>query len=53
MKQTNFLENAAVNKNKPLAARMAPKSFEEFMRQENIIGKNKLLRRSSRSEERR
>lgn len=46
MKQTNFLENAAVNKNKPLAARMAPKSFEEFMGQENIVGKDKLLRRS-------
>jgi putative ATPase len=46
MKQTNFLENAAVSKNKPLAARMAPKSFEEFMGQENIAGDGKLLRRS-------
>ena len=46
MKQTNFLENAASQKNKPLAARMAPKSFEDFMGQENIAGDGKLLRRS-------
>lgn len=46
MKQTNFLENAASNKNKPLAARMAPKNFDEFMGQENIVGDDKLLRRS-------
>ena len=46
MAQTNFLENAAKSKNKPLAARMAPKSFEDFMGQENIVGEGKLLRRS-------
>ena len=46
MKQTNFLENAASQKNKPLAARMAPKSFDDFVGQENIIGDEKLLRRS-------
>lgn len=46
MKQTNFLENVAGQKNKPLAARMAPKSFEDFMGQENIAGDGKLLRRS-------
>jgi len=46
MKQTNFLESSANLKNKPLAARMAPKSFEDFMGQENIAGDGKLLRRS-------
>ncbi|MCL2799090.1 MAG: replication-associated recombination protein A [Endomicrobia bacterium] len=46
MKQTNFLENAVAQKNKPLAARMAPKSFEDFMGQDNIVGDGKLLRRS-------
>jgi putative ATPase len=46
MKQTNFLENAANQKNKPLAARMAPCGFEEFMGQGNIVGTGKLLRRS-------
>ncbi|BAG13803.1 replication-associated recombination protein A [Candidatus Endomicrobiellum trichonymphae] len=46
MKQTNFLENAANRKNKPLAARMAPSSFEEFTGQDNIVGDGKLLRRS-------
>jgi putative ATPase len=45
MRQTNFLENAANQKNKPLAARMAPNSFEEFMGQGNILGSDKLLRR--------
>ena len=46
MSQTDFLANAAVGKNKPLAARMAPKSFEDFMGQDNIAGDDKLLRRS-------
>lgn len=46
MKQTNFFENVANQKNKPLAARMAPGSFEEFMGQDNIFGNGKLLRRS-------
>ncbi|MDR2426948.1 MAG: replication-associated recombination protein A [Endomicrobium sp.] len=45
MKQTNFLENEANNKNKPLAARMSPKNFEDFMGQESIVGDDKLLRR--------
>ncbi|OEG70310.1 AAA family ATPase, partial [Candidatus Endomicrobiellum trichonymphae] len=44
MKQTNFLETAANRKNKPLAARMAPSSFEEFVGQDNIVGDGKLLR---------
>ncbi|MDR1696218.1 MAG: replication-associated recombination protein A [Endomicrobium sp.] len=46
MSQTDFLTNAAAGKNKPLAARMAPKSFEDFMGQDNIVGDGKLLRRS-------
>ncbi|MCA6073078.1 MAG: replication-associated recombination protein A [Endomicrobium sp.] len=46
MKQINFLENTANQKNKPLAARMAPQNFEEFMGQDNIVGDDKLLRRS-------
>ena len=46
MAQTDFLTNAAVVKNKPLAARMAPKNFEDFMGQDNIVGDGKLLRRS-------
>jgi len=46
MAQTDFLTNAAAGKNKPLAARMAPKSFDDFVGQENIIGDEKLLRRS-------
>ncbi|MDR3111847.1 MAG: replication-associated recombination protein A [Elusimicrobiota bacterium] len=43
MEQINFFENS---QNKPLALRMSPKSFEEFVGQENIVGENKLLRRS-------
>lgn len=46
MKQTNFFENATNQKNKPLAARMAPQNFEEFMGQDNIVGDGKLLRHS-------
>ncbi|MDR3257098.1 MAG: replication-associated recombination protein A [Endomicrobium sp.] len=46
MKQTDFLENAASYKNKPLAARMSPRSFKEFMGQDNIVSDGKLLRRS-------
>jgi putative ATPase len=46
MSQTDFLTNAAAAKNKPLAARMAPKDFDAFMGQENIAGDGKLLRRS-------
>ncbi|MCA6069866.1 MAG: replication-associated recombination protein A [Endomicrobium sp.] len=46
MKQINFLESTANQKNKPLAARMAPQNFEEFMGQDNIVGDDKLLRRS-------
>ncbi|MDR1952297.1 MAG: replication-associated recombination protein A [Elusimicrobiota bacterium] len=42
----DFLNQAASQKNKPLAARMTPKSFEDFMGQENIVGNDKLLRRS-------
>jgi putative ATPase len=46
VKQINFLENAANRKNEPLAARMTPRSFEEFVGQDNIVGDGKLLRRS-------
>ncbi|MDR1942075.1 MAG: replication-associated recombination protein A [Endomicrobium sp.] len=44
--QTDFLTDAAKGKNRPLAARMAPKDFDAFMGQENIVGDGKLLRRS-------
>ena len=30
----------------PLAARLAPKTLEEFFGQENILGEGKLLRRA-------
>ncbi|MDR3048687.1 MAG: replication-associated recombination protein A [Elusimicrobiota bacterium] len=46
MQQTDFMTNSAKQKNKPLAARMSPKSFEDFLGQENIAGNDKLLRRS-------
>jgi len=46
MSQEDFLTNSAKSKNKPLAARMAPQDFEEFMGQDNIVGDGKLLRRS-------
>jgi putative ATPase len=46
MKQTNFLKNDANQKNKPLAAKMTPCSFEKFAGQDNIVGDGKLLRRS-------
>jgi len=45
MKQTSFLVNAANEKNKPLAARMIPRDFDEFVGQDDILGKGKLLRR--------
>jgi putative ATPase len=41
-----FEQKEGLQKHKPLAARMAPKSFEDFMGQENIVGDGKLLRRS-------
>jgi putative ATPase len=46
MTQIDFFSQAAIQKNKPLAARMAPRSFEEFMGQDNIVGDDKLLRRT-------
>ncbi|MDR2709481.1 MAG: replication-associated recombination protein A [Elusimicrobiota bacterium] len=46
MQQDDFFYNANIPKNAPLASRMAPKTFEEFMGQENIVGQNKLLRRA-------
>jgi putative ATPase len=46
MKQTDFFSEAASQKNKPLAARMSPRGFEEFMGQDNIVGDDKLLRRA-------
>jgi putative ATPase len=46
MKQTDFFSQEASRKNKPLAARMAPCDFEEFVGQDNIVGNDKLLRRA-------
>jgi putative ATPase len=46
MKQIDFLSEAVNRKNKPLAARMAPCNFEEFMGQDAIVGNDKLLRRA-------
>jgi putative ATPase len=46
MKQTDCFSEAASQKNKPLAARMAPRDFEEFIGQDNIVGNGKLLRRA-------
>ncbi|MDR0485678.1 MAG: replication-associated recombination protein A [Elusimicrobiota bacterium] len=46
MDKTELLENRNSKKNIPLASRMSPKSFEDFMGQENIAGDGKLLRRS-------
>ena len=46
MKQTDFFSEATIQKNKPLAARMSPCGFEEFMGQDNIVGNDKLLRRA-------
>src|SRR5437868_3561676 len=40
------VELAAVNKAAPLAARMRPRSLEEFVGQEHILGPGKLLRRA-------
>ncbi|MDR1662946.1 MAG: replication-associated recombination protein A [Endomicrobium sp.] len=45
MKQTDFFSEVASQKNKPLAARMTPCGFEEFVGQDNIVGNDKLLRR--------
>ncbi len=44
----DLFENSAQNKenNKPLASRMRPESLAEFVGQEKIIGKGKLLRRA-------
>jgi putative ATPase len=46
MIQIDFFSQAVSQKNKPLAARMAPRNFEEFMGQDNIVGDDKLLRRA-------
>jgi len=46
MKQIDFFVKAVNQKNRPLAARMAPRSFEKFVGQDNIVGDGKLLRRS-------
>jgi putative ATPase len=45
MKQINFFENSANQRNKPLAARMSPQNFKEFVGQDGIVGDGKLLRR--------
>src|SRR5205823_8665492 len=37
---------AAVNKAAPLAARMRPRTLDEFVGQEHILGPGKLLRRA-------
>lgn len=41
----------AVDKNKPLADRMRPDSLEDFLGQEDIIGKGKLLKRAIESDQ--
>ena len=38
--------NESDNSNKPLAARMRPKTLDEFMGQKDIVGEGKLLRRA-------
>jgi putative ATPase len=45
MEQQNFFENISLQKNRPLAARMIPKNFKEFVGQSDIVGEGKLLRR--------
>jgi len=45
MGQTDFFINTGNEKNKPLAARMVPRNFEEFVGQDDILGSGKLLRR--------
>ena len=39
-----------MDKNMPLAARMRPDTLEEFVGQQHIIGKNKLLYRAIKSD---
>jgi putative ATPase len=46
MEQSDFFSKTANHKNKPLAARMAPRGFEEFVGQDNIVGDDRLLRRA-------
>ena len=42
-KQASIFDNE-VKKNKPLADRMRPKTLDEFVGQEHLLGKGKLLR---------
>lgn len=41
-----FEEKKAVSKDQPLAVRMRPQTLDEFIGQEHILGKGKLLRRA-------
>jgi putative ATPase len=41
-----FEEKRAVSKDQPLAVRMRPQTLDEFIGQEHILGKGKLLRRA-------
>ena len=41
-----FAEKPALNKDLPLAVRMRPVNLEEFVGQEHVLGKGKLLRRA-------
>jgi putative ATPase len=41
-----FEEKKAANKGQPLAVRMRPQTLDEFVGQEHILGKGKLLRRA-------
>ena len=42
----NLFEAAADNSGEPLAARMRPRTLEEYIGQEHILGKGRLLRRA-------
>jgi putative ATPase len=45
LKQASFFKDTVNQKNRPLAARMTPHNFEQFVGQDNIVGDGKLLRR--------
>ena len=38
-----YMRNATMEKESPLAARMRPKTLDEVVGQEHVIGKDKLL----------
>ena len=43
MSQISIFDNAK-NDNQPLAARMRPRSFDEFVGQQHLVGEGKVLR---------